>query len=77
MKTEKKEKKRKGKDFKNVCLDMNKTEAVLLYLFTVVSKQVNTNITLVHVKQSTQKMYKDYSKLFPCQFFIIPNPNKS
>lgn len=44
---------------------MNKTEAILLYLFTVVSKQVNKNITLVHMKQSIQKMYKDYSKLFP------------
>lgn len=43
--------------------NMNKSRAIFLYLFTVVSKQVIViykNIVLVHMKQSTQRMYKDW-----------------
>lgn len=36
------------------------SEAVLLFLFTVVSKQVNKNTVLVHMKQFTQKMHQDW-----------------
>lgn len=50
--------KRIGKH-KNVFSVMNKSEAILLYLFTVVSKQVK-NIVLVHMKQSTQKMHQNW-----------------